>query len=331
MTQRFPFPAFPTGWFAVAFSDEVPPGRVERRTFMGEEVVVFRTDSGRPAVLGAYCPHMGAHLGYGGRVVGERIRCPMHRFELDTDAVCVATGYGTKPPPTCRGKARRVCEVHGAIFAWHDASGREPSFELPDVGYDGWTSPRTHCFAGLPSHPQETTENSVDIGHFAAVHGYEKVSVRAPLEIDGAHLTIGYRFERAPLFRGAPTAGTEIEIHVHGLGFSFVDVHLPDYGLRTRNLVLPTPIDGEHIDLRIALRLRGAGPVMGALPAWALDRLLGSVAIRTYVNDVTQDYDIWANKRYVHPPALAEGDGPIGKYRRWAQQFYPASKSAAAE
>lgn len=331
MTSRFPFPAFPTGWFAVAFSHEVPRGRVERRTFMGEEVVVFRTEGGRPAVVGAHCPHMGAHLGYGGRVVGERIRCPMHRFEFDTGAVCVATGYGTKPPPKCRGTAWRVCEVHGAIFAWYDPAGREPTFELPGMEYSGWTPPRTRCFSDLPSHPQETTENSVDVGHFAAVHGYRNVFVRSPLKLDGAHLTISYHFDRTPLFRGAPTAGADFDIHVHGLGFSFVDVDLPAYGLRSRNLVLPTPVDGERIDLRIGLRLKGTSPVTRALPAWLLDRLLGGLAIKTYVNDVHQDYDIWANKRYVHPPALAEGDGPIGKYRNWARQFYPASERIAAE
>ncbi|MER6304129.1 (2Fe-2S)-binding protein, partial [Kitasatospora sp. NPDC001539] len=28
-------------------------------------------------------------------------------------------------------------------------------------------------------------------------------------------------------------------------------------------------------------------------------------------------------KRYVSPPRLAAGDGPIGAMRHWARQFYP--------
>ena len=59
------------------------------------------------------------------------------------------------------------------------------------------------------------------------------------------------------------------------------------------------------------------------VPAKWLDRVIGPAMIRSYENDVHQDFDIWTNKRYVHPPALAEGDGPVGKYRRWARQFYP--------
>ena len=31
--------------------------------------------------MDAYCEHLGAHLGYGGTVVEERIRCPFHGWE----------------------------------------------------------------------------------------------------------------------------------------------------------------------------------------------------------------------------------------------------------
>ena len=31
----------------------------------------------------------------------------------------------------------------------------------------------------------------------------------------------------------------------------------------------------------------------------------------------------------VHPPQLAQGDGPVGVYRRWCKQFYPSLQSAA--
>ena len=35
-----------------------------------------------------------------------------------------------------------------------------------------------------------------------------------------------------------------------------------------------------------------------------------------------QDRAIWENKIWLPVPALAEGDGPIGRYRQWARQFY---------
>ncbi len=44
--------------------------------------------------------------------------------------------------------------------------------------------------------------------------------------------------------------------------------------------------------------------------------------MRGYLKDVLQDIPMWSTKAYVNLPALAEGDGPIGPYRRWARQFY---------
>ena len=52
----------PNGWFAVAFSKDLVDGEVERVRAFGEDLVLFRTRSGRAAVLDAYCPHLGAHL-----------------------------------------------------------------------------------------------------------------------------------------------------------------------------------------------------------------------------------------------------------------------------
>ena len=45
-------------------------------------------------------------------------------------------------------------------------------------------------------------------------------------------------------------------------------------------------------------------------------------------HDVSQDIPFWESKHHIEKPLLAEGDGPIGIYRRWSQQFYrPNSES----
>ena len=92
-------PEFPAGWFAVGFSHELARGQMLSRQCMGQQVVLFRTQSGVACAVDAYCPHLGAHFGHGGTVLGEVIRCPFHGFCFDQRGVCVATGYGAKPPP----------------------------------------------------------------------------------------------------------------------------------------------------------------------------------------------------------------------------------------
>lgn len=55
--SRYPF-GIPNGWYLIAYS---------------EELAAFRGEFGRVSVFDAHCPHLGAHLGIGGRVVGDTL------------------------------------------------------------------------------------------------------------------------------------------------------------------------------------------------------------------------------------------------------------------
>ena len=66
--SRFPLP-IPSGWFVLGYSDELAPGQVEAIHYFGRDLVLFRTEAGEAAVFDAFCPHLGAHLGHGGRAV----------------------------------------------------------------------------------------------------------------------------------------------------------------------------------------------------------------------------------------------------------------------
>ena len=76
---------YPRGWFQVAWADTIKPGDVVKLHYFGQELVAFRTRSGRLSVLDAYCQHLGAHLGVGGTVEGEDIKCPWHGWQWDTE------------------------------------------------------------------------------------------------------------------------------------------------------------------------------------------------------------------------------------------------------
>ena len=85
MKRDFPFPAYPNGWFAVSSSDEVKSGEVKPLDYFGNPLVVYRTEAGEARVIDAHCPHLGAHLGFGGAVVGETVRCPFHHWCFGAD------------------------------------------------------------------------------------------------------------------------------------------------------------------------------------------------------------------------------------------------------
>lgn len=321
-------PPFPNGWYVVEISKKLPKGQLVRKRFMGQEIVVFRTEDGEACVIDAYCPHMGAHFGFGGEVKGNCIRCPFHSFEFDTQGNCTKTGYGTKPPSKAKAKTYPVNEINGLIMAYYDSEDKAPTWQVPLFDTEGWM-PFEWVEWELRSHPQETTENSVDIGHFSEIHGYTKVTILQEPFTNGTYLSAKYGMER-PSFLGKRFEPVKIEFtpHVHGLGFSFVEAKTTTYGLETRHFVLPTPIDNNKMVLRIASSLKKItepqriNPILRLVPTSLLNQILSKQIIREYKKDVYQDFKIWENKKYLIRTPLAQGDGPIGLYRLWARQFY---------
>ncbi len=328
--QPYKLYPYPDGWYALGFSDELKNGELLTRPFMGKEVILFRTEKGEACVTEPFCPHLGAHLGHGGTVEGETIRCPFHGFCFNTKGDCVKTGYGTRPNPNGKLHIYQVQEKNGIILIYHSYANESPDWEIPTLDMRGY-APLRHTMWELDSHPQETTENSVDIGHLSIVHGYEEVDTLEPLKTEGPYLYSKYTMTRKADFVGMDFSKIKanFEVHVHGLGYSFVQVEIPKMGLRLRQFVLSTPVSDNKINLRIALaveyiaRPSKVSPFMVFLPSKVATNIVGKGAFKGFINDVGQDFKIWENKVYVQPPALAAGDGPVGQYRVWAKQFYP--------
>ena len=288
-------PGFPAGWFALGFSHELPRGQILSRQFMGHQLALFRTQSGKASAVDAYCPHMGAHFGHGGTVEGETIRCPFHGFCFDQGGTCVATGYGTKPPPTARLRTWPLREVNGMLLVYYDHEGQKPTWEVSARDEEGWTAPRTAMWS-LRSHPQETSENSVDIGHFRYVHGYQSIEIRSDLVADGPHLSTAYAMKRPAGFFGSGKneqgVQAEFEINVYGLGYSLVEVCIPAFHLQTRHLVCATPTETERIELRVSVSLkriekpRQIHPLLQLLPRSLVNRLVSWQVFKTFTHDL---------------------------------------------
>jgi hypothetical protein len=272
---------------------------------------------------------LGAHLGHGGKIVGDCIKCPFHDFEFNADGICTKTGYSTKPPPKARLRMFELQEKNGFILIWHDMQGNSPDWEVPEIASEGWSKLLTIDWK-LRSHPQETTENSVDIGHFASVHGYKQVEIIKDAITQGPMLNATYAMHRKAGFLGKRNEMIRVEFYAeaHGLGYSIVEAYIPKFNIKTRHFVLPTPIEGNYINLKIGIMVKNIEtpskihPLLALAPKKIIRDLILRTAFKGYQHDVSQDFKIWENKIYITPPALAKGDGPVWQYREWAKQFY---------
>ena len=168
----------PTGWFQVAWSDEIKVGDVHRMKYFGQELIAWRAESGQLTVMNAYCEHLGAHLGFGGHVEGEVLQCPFHGWQWNSEGHNVCIPYDKRPNRGRRIKTYPAVERNESVYLWYDDDGREPFFDAPDVFASfGDTStvadyyPQRRLFEqGHEMHPQYVLENGVDFAHFKYVH-----------------------------------------------------------------------------------------------------------------------------------------------------------------
>ncbi|MCA9693100.1 MAG: Rieske 2Fe-2S domain-containing protein [Nannocystaceae bacterium] len=314
---RFPFGGHPRGWFAIAFSQDVEPGALRRARYFGEELVIVRGASGSVFVTEAYCPHMGAHLGHGGTVEGDCVRCPYHAWRFDAAGRCVEVPYSDRIPPKARLRSWPVREQNGVIHVYHDPDGGAPTWQLPALEEDGWTEHRTVLWDGLRTHPQEVFENTVDIAHIAPVHDGKRAKVLDSAR-EGPVMRVRLEFLAPGAVVDMPDEWNDVELSValYGVGYTVVNTHVRNHNVFARQRIYATPIDASTIDLRGVVQVRDTGD------ATFTDEL-GAIFYRAYVEDFARDFPIWENKRYLLRPNLAAGDGPIGLYRRWCAQFYP--------
>jgi 3-ketosteroid 9alpha-monooxygenase subunit A len=304
---------FPWGWFVIAFSEEIGPGAVRPLRYFGRDLVAFRSEAGALTVLDAHCPHRGSHLGHGGRVVGDELRCPAHGWGFGGDGRCQRIPYGSGEIPAAALLRRwPVCERNGVIHVWYHPTGAPPRFEVPAIpewGAAGWSSWRHTCLE-VATHSREIVENVVDVAHFVPVHATDARAFENEFRDHLAIQRSGGVGSGSSRYQGS---SFRVTATYHGPGFQLTDFE--SRGGEARLLNAHTMIDGGRLHLRFGVLLREVGDA-------AKNERFHAAYVRDLQRGFEQDIAIWTNKRWRDRPLLCDGDGPIMKLRRWYGQFY---------
>lgn len=312
---RFPFADYPKGWFRVAHAHEVAVGQVIGLRYFGRQLVCYRGDSGTPYVLDSHCPHLGADIGVGGAVDGDCVVCPFHGWRFNGEGRNAAIPYAKNVNRLARLRAWPTVERAGMIFVWHSAVGTEPEWELPKIPESEDAAFQFHAPDEarwtFRSHPQEVGENTVDIAHFATVHG---VSSFGALDVESEGHTFRAVAEVTFQTPRGPVTGA-VDSHLFGLGIDVVRHR----GLgRSCTVLTVTPVDGDLVDARYTFFV--------AIDARSGDMSrMGLGFVRDFCKQIQQDIPIWENKVYRDRPQLAHGESAIMTFRSWAQDSYEDS------
>ena len=303
-------PDFPRGWWSLARSHELQVGEVKAVSALDRDLVLYRTRSGAVRVHDAYCPHLGAHLGINGRVVGESIQCPFHGWQFGADGACQHIPYCEDIPSRAKVTNWPTSEVNGEIYMWFHPTGEAPMWEVPvidQLNNDGGTAPRQVEFT-IPVHIQDIAENSCDPEHFQYVHKQNETPPSSvTVEDDGAvHLH-------------ADMNANGIPGHLHATMFQPGLARVQtSYGPGAEMIVYNSaqPITQDETLLRWTLTV-----------CKDIEDLAGDAVMNGIIDGLQDDYPIWKHKVHRRQPIFCKGDETLVLFRKWVRRFYLESSA----
>ncbi|MEM0955462.1 MAG: Rieske 2Fe-2S domain-containing protein [Pseudomonadota bacterium] len=326
------------GWHIVLFSQELSVGEIKPLNYFGQEMVIYRGESGVVGVLDAYCPHLGAHLASdGGRPCGDTIACPFHGWRFDAAGTCVEIPYAKKIPDRALNalKAWPVIEKNGFIALWYDPENNSPEDYLPDIsdwGPDGWGD-WSFKRSRIRAQPCDVIENIVDVAHFAHVHGGEVQSFenrfgertvtqvsRVQRSADAGMIIpedapFDMEAMQAEAVETAADAWGDATYHGPSIMYYYTESRSDEMSFASWWVNYHTPINDEEVDLCSAV-------ILSSLTEEPLPHEFCEMYPQVAHLAFGQDVVIWRDKTYRVDPILCDGDGPINKLRRWYDQFY---------
>ncbi len=157
-------------WQPVALSEELHSEPLAVR-ILGEDLVLFRDDQGRPGLLEIHCSHRGADLSYG-RVEDGGIRCLYHGWLYDINGCVIEAPADRRVSPTELARIRHPSypcqERAGAIFAYL-GPGDPPHFP----NYEFLAVPPEHAYGIKILHEcnyLQANEGNIDLSHLSFLH-----------------------------------------------------------------------------------------------------------------------------------------------------------------
>ncbi|MSQ26765.1 MAG: aromatic ring-hydroxylating dioxygenase subunit alpha [Dehalococcoidia bacterium] len=224
-------------WAPVLLSSELPGPDcppVQLRV-MSEDLVAFRTTSGRPAVLAAHCPHRGASLFFG-RNEEEGLRCVYHGWKFDATGRCIdmpneppesnpSTGHfgaaqgNLRTSPSAELRTSFRDKVHHTAYQCREQAGiiwvylgpPDLQAELPQLE---WAAlPPSHIVVSKrlqDCNYLQAMEGGIDPSHLSFLHSKKEASQK-PVEAGGIRFPPYMTRDRHPRFETLET-GSGVQI-----------------------------------------------------------------------------------------------------------------------
>lgn len=179
-------------WNPLMLAEELEPGKIVGKDFLGTRVIIYRDAQGQPVVQSAYCPHVGADLS-GGEIVDGAVRCPYHHWKFATNGSCIDIPSQKHIPKAAHLYNYPAAEAWGMIWAFNGETATFPIPSMPNVADDDLVFQVFHR-GQRPIEGWIGSSNLVDFQHLSTVHGIPDPN---PVSVDFGEHVITVRQESA--------------------------------------------------------------------------------------------------------------------------------------
>lgn len=163
-------------WYVAAMSSEVTNAKPLARMLLGEEIVLYRTESGAPVALANRCPHRAVALS-NGKVCGNELQCFYHGLRFGADGHCKEIPSQANIPAKMRVHSYPVIENACFVWVWvGDPEKADPSLmvDLSDFQVGPGADPEARVLEVLEMEIDGNYlllhENLLDVSHISFLH-----------------------------------------------------------------------------------------------------------------------------------------------------------------
>jgi 3-ketosteroid 9alpha-monooxygenase subunit A len=314
MKYRDQTETFPKGWYCVAESHEIGIEAMLSVSYLGQQLIVYRSAEGEARVADAYCPHLGAHLAsHDGCITGGEIVCPFHKWRFDAaSGKCTSIPYSKVVPPQAKLTLYPTRELGGMVMMWWHPEGGAPDFEPFDPGTLGsdktWLLKYDKIRMGRVPF-RDLFENLFDTAHVQQLHNSSGLP-----EIEQVTRT----FYGLKVDYGAPKQPEQFPLKAMQCNFTGITMMsqiVEGDGFGMLQVASATPLDREQFALRTRLYVQDTGNP-------ELNEMLGGAFVARTDMEIDQDFKVLDYKKHLPTPLICAGDGPINKYREYAREFF---------
>jgi phenylpropionate dioxygenase-like ring-hydroxylating dioxygenase large terminal subunit len=287
---------FPSGWYYMADSKTIKKGKIKPFKYFDMDLALGRTSTGKIQLFKAHCPHLGAHIGLGGKFDGEQVVCPFHGWKHTLDKMC-DKGLKISSLP--------VQENWGKIFMWYSNDHRAPDYDvvpLNQLSKGHFTLQTNTLIVKAPL--IEIAENMPDLEHYLNIHNM-KETLLSKINIKENTFEFNFKIDTAATL--TKDLKSECQNTFYGPGLLWINI---THTFNMKSLIFCTPIDEKTSFLKqqtiIPLKFNPFKFLTLYLPLCFF-----------YKREIKKDVRIWENKIQGGSNYQLLQDSSIYKLRKW--------------